>query len=189
MSNQDSSTVDAVMQLAFQEDGVVTGGVAGTPVVLTLNFSIQSVGTLVGGHPSFPRSAGAQFYGRIIDESIGGASVERTVFGSELATADLTTAVGRVLSIEGRLLLRVEGFAGNSTAIAGFFPQFEGSVNASIAGLWMDAPPGVEIEAPSGHDYTIAVPEPGRPLLLLFGAGALFTRRRTRPRVPSAQSA
>ena len=53
VSNQDSSTVDAVMQLAFQEDGVVTGGVAGTPVVLTLNFSIQSVGTLIGGHPSF----------------------------------------------------------------------------------------------------------------------------------------
>jgi hypothetical protein len=92
-------------------------------------------------------------------------------------TVDLETAVGHQLSIEGHLYLFVDGLAGRSQGAFGFFPQYLGSVDATIAGLWMTAPGGVGIDAPSGHDYTVPVPEPGRPLLFLVGAGMLLLRR------------
>jgi hypothetical protein len=168
--------VSASIQLEFQEDGTVTGGAPGTPVTLTLNFLIQSEATLVGGHPSFERNALTQFSGRIIDKS-NGSSVERTIYGNGLTSVDFDTAVGHVLSIEGRLALAGEGVAGRSTASFGFFPQFLGSLDASIGGLWMTGPAGVQIDAPSGHDYTVPVPEPGRTLLLLVSAGVLLVLR------------
>ena len=94
--------------------------------------------------------------------------------------------MGHTLSIEGHLYLFVDGLAGASTGAYGFFSQYIGSIDASIAGLWMDAPEGVAIVGPSGHDYTVPVPEPGRPLLLLLGAAALFARRVFMPRPPTS---
>jgi hypothetical protein len=174
--NQDASAVDATFHLIFQEDGVVTGGAPGTPVTLAVNLMVQAMGIMVGGHPSFDRLTLAWFTGRIIDESVGGGSVDHTVYGNGLATLDLATAVGHTLSIEGHLYLHVEGVAGGSQGSFGFFEQYLGSIDATVAGLWMDAPAGIGIAAPSGYDYTVPLPEPGRPLLLLLGAGALFLR-------------
>ena len=174
----EQSSVLTVLRLDFEENVVVSGGAPGTPVTLSVNLMVQSLGTMVGGHPTFAKGAGAQFYGRVID--LGGASIEHTVYGSEVAAFDLATAVGEVLSVEGFLLLRVEGTAGTTTAVAGYYPEYQGSVESGIGGLWFDAPQGVEIAAPSGHDYTIAVPEPGRPLLLLLGAAMLLARLASR---------
>jgi hypothetical protein len=174
--NNDLSEVDASMQLEFQEDGTVTGGAPGTPVTLTLNLRIQSEAILVGGHPSFERNVLAQFRGQIIDKS-NGSSVERTLYGNGLTSVAFDTAVGHVLSIEGRLALSGRGVAGRSAASFGFFPEFLGSLDASIGGLWLTGPSSVQIDAPSGHDYTIPVPEPGRTLLLLVSAGALLVLR------------
>jgi hypothetical protein len=173
----DTSLVDATLHLDFEEEGVVTGGAPGTPVTLTVNFMLQATGTMVGGHPSFDRDTIAQFSGRIIDQTPGFGSVERTVYGNEFTSVNLETAVGHQLSIEGHLYLFVDGVAGVSQAAFGYFPQYEGSIDATLAGLWMTAPSGVGIDAPSGHDYTLALPEPGRLLLFLVGAGMLLLSR------------
>ena len=99
--------------------------------------------------------------------------------------------MGHTLSIDGHLYLFVDGLAGASTGASGFFPQYIGSIDAGIAGLWMDAPGGVAIVGLSGHDYTVPVPEAGRLLLLLLGAGALFVRRAfaRRPPTPASRAA
>jgi hypothetical protein len=175
--NSDASTVDATLHLDFQEDGVVTGSAPGTPVTLTVNFVLQATATMVGGHPSFDRDTIAQFSGRIIDQAVGFGSVERTVYGNGLTSVNLETAVGHELSIEGHLYLFVDGLAGASQGASGYFPQYLGSVDATLAGLWMTAPGGIGIDAPSGHDYTLALPEPGRLLLFLVGAGMLLLDR------------
>lgn len=174
--NTDISDVFASLQLDFREDVIVTGGVPGTPVTLTVHFLLDAEAGLAGGNPSFPRNAVARFTGRIIDES-GGGSVERILGDDSLITASFDTAVGHVLDIFGHFNLFAEGVAGASGS--GFFPEFTASVEASTAALWVTAPEGIELDAPSGHDYT--VPEPGRALLVLASTGTLFVlRARTR---------
>jgi hypothetical protein len=175
-TNEGLSEVSASMQLLFQEDALVTGGAPGTPVTLSVNFLLQSQATLDGGHPNFERSALAQFRGRIIDENTG-SSVERDLAVEDLASAEFDTAVGHVLSIEGRLTLAGRGKAGRTTGSFGFFPEFLGSLDVSVGGLWITGPAGVQLDAPSGHDYAVPVPEPDRSLLLLASAGSLLVLR------------
>jgi hypothetical protein len=53
----------------------------------------------------------------------------------------------------------------------------------AVGGFWMDVPAGVDFEAPSLVDYTvapIAVPEPGKPALALVGAVILAALGRAR---------
>jgi len=114
------------------------------------------------------------FRGLIIEKP--GPSIERTVYDSEFSSASFNTAVGNVLSIEGRLVLSGEGFAGRSGFL--FFPEFQASVNVSRSGLWFTAPPGIGIDAPSGHDYT--VPEPESVLLFAASAATLLGLRALR---------
>jgi hypothetical protein len=163
--NAYDSEVSGVLHLGFQENVVVTGGAAGAPVTLTFHFMIQS--TAVPGGGNVPPVATSRFLGRITDIDTN-QSFDRDVTGTQVTTAPFDTAVGNELSIEGTLSLALEGSAGDSAT------DYAGAVSTSVAGLWVTGPPAVAMDAPSRHDYRIAVPEPSRAVMLLVAAGALL---------------
>ncbi|HEX2484876.1 MAG TPA: hypothetical protein VHQ66_06230, partial [Myxococcota bacterium] len=130
-----------------------------------------------GGNPSFERRATANLFARGIDNSGGFVGVERFYVGENFETVPFATSVGHELSLEGRFGLFVVGTAGAGN---GFFPNFDGAVDARGT-LYIGVPDGFGIDAVSGHDYTVPVPEPSRLLLALTGAAALASARLARP--------
>jgi MYXO-CTERM domain-containing protein len=188
-SNDGYARADARMQVGFRDSGTVTSSLPdGTPVTLEFVFDLHALPFAAGRPPGPDLGVGFAYTVDVRDLSAfdpvtGYPTLHRVLFAPGSSTASFDTAVGHELDIEAALGLSSVAHAGRDVGGAGpFYPHVEALIDAEhTAELTLDAPDGVAFEADSGHDYSVAAPEPSEGLLLATGALlliALHQRRR-----------
>jgi hypothetical protein len=189
-SNSGRSNGEALLQMQFDDSGIVTSNTLapGTAVVLEFPVALDSAAILLGRPPGNLLRASATYQVRAADVTTL-ASAERLLLDNEIATLVVPTAIGHTIEIRGVLSLGVYALSGREQAGGEYFAQADASIDAShTATFEVDAPEGVGFDAESGHEY--AVPEPGQALAVVSGALTLIAvRRRRRSRNTAAGAA
>ncbi len=179
LANSDNAQAGGTVDFRFNEIGTVTSQTlaAGTPITIDLNCRVDSSGVVSGTleAPNETRvGAGAEC--RVINNSGGFVGTELLVSNNEIETKAFAAAVGHELAIEGVFRVVGEAYAGAVLCCA----EYLGDASAVIAGsggLWLEMPAGVTLTTPSGHDYTVPVPEPRTTLPVALAALALLRLR------------
>jgi hypothetical protein len=168
--------------LQFDDGATVvsnTNQPVGTPVTLGVNAQLASVATFFSsaGASNTDNLAFAEFEGHVLDVMTN-QTVDFTINNSTFSgynstpnSLQLPTFVGDDLQISGRLSFHAEAkvgvlFFGPTDALV--------SIDATHTALFfIDAPSDFSIVSDSGHNYSIAVPEPSSLALIACG-GMLF---------------
>jgi hypothetical protein len=163
----------------FNEIGTITAPTlaAGTPVTVDLNCRVDSFGFISGtlNAPNETR-VGAVTECRVINNSGGFVGTEIFVSSNEIETKPFAAAVGHELAIEGVFRVVGEAYAGAVLCCAEYLGDASAAIEGS-GGLWFGMPAGVTLTAPSGHDYTVPVPEPRTTLPVALATLALLRLR------------
>lgn len=162
MVNIGNAQAGGTVYLRFTELGLITSQTlaAGSPVTVDLNCRVDTRG-FVSGTINFPNETrvGASGECRVINNS-GGSLTEVLVGPNEIETKSLAAAVGDQLAIEGVFRVVGKAYAGAALCCMEYVGDADAGINAS-GGLWLGMPAGTGLTTPSGHDYTVPVPEPG----------------------------
>jgi hypothetical protein len=171
--NGQFSSFDGNVSVSFSEVGVVTGPAPGTPVALEVTVDSDGEALISGGNFGRDRNANTGTDVDVIDNSNGFVGIELFFFGPDTRTQTLNTFVGNQIAVSGTFRVFAECFAGTPLP----FVETCSAQGASQSTVVFGLPAGFGFDAPSGHDYTVTVPEPGQALLALVGALALAARR------------
>jgi hypothetical protein len=178
LENTASAQAGGRVQFAFEELGILTSASlpAETPVDVVLHCSSRSLGTVLATlDPPNETRVGASSECRLVDNSAGFVGVELFTGGNQIKTVTLTSAVGHELDIRGIFRVTGEAFAGADCCF-NYLGETEATVEGS-GGLWIGLPAGVDLDAASGHDYTVPVPEPSASPLAIAALTAVRSWR------------
>ena len=170
--NSHNATFEGIVSVSFEEVGVVTGPAPGAPVTIEITVHSEGEGLVTRANGQVNTNTDVV----VINNSAGFIGAEFFFFGPDTQTKTLAAAAGHEISVRGRYNVTAECSAGPPPPFAVTCSAQAANASTLVFGL----PPGFGFDAPSGHDYTVAVPEPGQALLALTGALALAARRARR---------
>lgn len=162
MLNLGNAQAGGTVYLRFTELGLITSQTlaAGSPVTVDLNCHVDALGFVSGSiDPPNETRVGANGECRVINNS-GGFLTEVLVGPNEIETKSLAAVVGDQLAIEGVFRFVGEAYAGAALCCMEYIGDADAGIDAS-GGLWLGMPAGTSLTTPSGHDYTVPVPESG----------------------------
>jgi hypothetical protein len=160
--NAANAQAGGTVSLRFTELGLITSQTlaAGSPVTVDLNCRVDTRGFVSGSiNPPNETRVGASGECRVINNS-GGSLTEVLVGPNEIETKSLAAAVGDQLAIEGVFRVVGKAYAGAALCCMEYIGDADAGIDAG-GGLWLGMPAGTGLTTPSGHDYTVPVPEPG----------------------------
>jgi hypothetical protein len=163
--NAGNAQAGGTVHLRFSELGLITSQTlaVGSPVTVELNCRVDTLGFVSGSiNPPNETRVGGSGECRVINNSGGGSLTEVLVGPNEIETKSLAAAVGDQLAIEGVFRVVGEAYAGAAFCCMEYTGDADAGIDAS-GGLWLGMPAGTGLTAPSGHDYTVPVPEPDVP--------------------------